>query len=274
MKSSPSRPPLTSPSYCNPQASVGLLPAAVMPPQAAQLPTATTWVATAASSLTTSIIGRSVPANTWNRPLPLGPRSIEPSTHSVSSRVRPARQSSSSDSNSLPLANDSEGCHSMLMPASRSRAGKSVVSAQSSDMLQPPQPPDCSHSVFIAPVGVIDRPSIHFSLRCSRPSRLSLLLRPKRDRPSSAAARVRFQFKRSSVSRKIVASTASSRSARVPDPSRAFAAGPRPPFESDCPACPCSTLGERSAARRVAPSLNASARESSLCISRMLPGQG
>ena len=43
-KSAPSRPPGRSSSYCRPQASVGLLPPAVMPPQAAQLPTATTCV--------------------------------------------------------------------------------------------------------------------------------------------------------------------------------------------------------------------------------------
>ena len=144
-KSAPSKPPARSSSYCRPQASDGLPPPAVMPPQAAQLPTATTSRARGASRRTQSIIGRPVPASTWKRPVPCGPRSSAPSMHSASSRTRPCRMSSSSASSSVPLASESEGCQSMWMPAERNCPWKSGVSAQSSDIEQPPQPPDCSH---------------------------------------------------------------------------------------------------------------------------------
>jgi hypothetical protein len=39
------------------------------------------------------------------------------------------------------------------MPARDSMPEKSGVSAHSSDMLQPPQPPDCSHSTLNAVLG-------------------------------------------------------------------------------------------------------------------------
>ena len=148
-KPAPSRPPGRSPSYCRPQASVTFGPVAVMPPQAAQEPTATTCVATAASSRTQPIIGTPVPASRWKRPVPFGPRKSAPSTHSTSRRRRPARQSASSVISSRPLSIESEGCHSISMPPASSMAGKSAVSAHSSDMLQPPQPPDCSHKTFM-----------------------------------------------------------------------------------------------------------------------------
>jgi len=104
---------MRSSSYCRPQASVGLSPPAVMPPQAAQLPMASTWRALAASSRTQWIMGRPVPASMWKRPVPLGPRSSEPSTQSASSRVPPSMTDCSSASTSSPLASDSEGCQSM-----------------------------------------------------------------------------------------------------------------------------------------------------------------
>ena len=54
---------------------------------------ASTCFACAASVRTQWIMGRPVPASMWKRPLPFGPRSSEPSTHSASSAVvRPKRR--------------------------------------------------------------------------------------------------------------------------------------------------------------------------------------
>ena len=73
----------------------------------------------------------------------------------------------------------------------------------------------------------------------------------------------------SSVSRSSMASTAASRSTSVPLKGSA----------ADCactlrPACPCNTRDEKAAGPISSPSLSATAREISLRISRMLPGQG
>ena len=70
------------------------------PVRACLEPTATTCVACAARSRTQSIIGSPVPASRWKRPVPFGPRSRAPSTHSTSSGRRPWRQSSSSATSS------------------------------------------------------------------------------------------------------------------------------------------------------------------------------
>ena len=115
-----------------------------MPPYAAQEPTASVKRLRADNSRTQSIIGLPVPPIMWKRPVPIGPIIIDPSRQRISSWVSPLMMLSSMAITSSPLSSLRDGCQSRLMPAVSNRVSRSGDSALSSDIEQPPQPPDCN----------------------------------------------------------------------------------------------------------------------------------